>query len=210
VIGTPLGDLPLLSSPTKSNQQIQAPEHGPSIKKAGNSSAAVKSLTNKSPSRITFVRNRMFYARPALNAQGTICFGLRHIHVLNRYPIRRQEIEEQHPSGQCGQMREEAGSSTIHVMMYIFPRQFGLHNVFTSAVDSRETIQPLQDYTLREDEINRLFKSSEKKSGPFKPKLHKRLRGVAFSLIAKLQVSHARCAYKKLLDYYCPVQVGLV
>jgi hypothetical protein len=31
------------------------------------------------PARITFVRNRMLYARAALNAKGTIRFGLRHI-----------------------------------------------------------------------------------------------------------------------------------
>ena len=33
----------------------------------------------KSPADITFVRNRMFYARAALNAKGRVRFGLRHI-----------------------------------------------------------------------------------------------------------------------------------
>ena len=42
---------------------------------------------------------------------------------------------------------------TIHVMKYIFPKQFGLHNAFSSAVDPRETVQPFKDYTLREREI---------------------------------------------------------
>lgn len=36
----------------------------------------------KSPSAITFVRNRMFYARAVLNAKGKVRFGLRHIRRL--------------------------------------------------------------------------------------------------------------------------------
>ena len=34
---------------------------------------------HKNPAAITFVRNRMLYARAALNAKGRITFGLRHI-----------------------------------------------------------------------------------------------------------------------------------
>lgn len=34
------------------------------------------------PSEITFVRNRMLYARAALNARGLVHFGLRHIRML--------------------------------------------------------------------------------------------------------------------------------
>jgi telomerase reverse transcriptase len=34
---------------------------------------------NRSPSAITFVRNRMLYAKAALNAKGGVRFGLRHI-----------------------------------------------------------------------------------------------------------------------------------
>ena len=33
----------------------------------------------KTPSEIVFVRNRMLYARAALNAHGVVHFGLRHI-----------------------------------------------------------------------------------------------------------------------------------
>lgn len=35
------------------------------------------------PSNINFVRNRMMYARAALNAQGGVRFGLRHIREFN-------------------------------------------------------------------------------------------------------------------------------
>lgn len=89
-------------------------------------------------------------------------------------------------------------------MMYIFPRQFGLHNVFTSTVDRQKTAQKFQDYTLREEEIAAKFPPT--KSGD-KPAIRvpKRLRGKTMELVRKLQVLHSRCSYAELLHYYCPV-----
>lgn len=37
----------------------------------------------KTPGAITFVRNRMLYAKPALNAKGGVRFGLRHIRAFS-------------------------------------------------------------------------------------------------------------------------------
>ncbi|PGG99055.1 telomerase reverse transcriptase [Blastomyces parvus] len=146
------------------------------------------------PTNITFVRSRMLYARAALNAKGQVRFGLRHIHVLNRYP---QSDNRDH---------------TFHILKYIFPRQFGLHNVFTSIVNSKETIQPFKDYTLREEEIarcrdqrNRPLKAPETTS-EIEEKVPKRLRGDLFVLIQKLQKRHQRCPYAELLRYYCPIE----
>lgn len=163
--------------------------------------------TSKTPSGIVFVRNRMLYARAALSAHGHICFGLRHIHVLNRFPLNCRD--SQTTANPCDQPTGDRNTSTDHVMMYIFPRQFGLHNVFTSAVDSRRTVQPLQDYTLREDEISRLCGRAPLKSQAAILKLPKRLRGGAYGLVRKLQIAHERCAYKELLDYYCPILVSI-
>ncbi|KAF3916552.1 hypothetical protein ABW20_dc0102400 [Dactylellina cionopaga] len=42
----------------------------------------------------------------------------------------------------------------VHVLKYIFPRVFGLHNAFNSVVDKRDTVQTFKDYTLREEEID--------------------------------------------------------
>jgi telomerase reverse transcriptase len=81
----------------------------------------------------------------------------------------------------------------------MFPRQFGLHNPFTSDVDSRQTVQPFNDYTLREEEINRRYRAGNT------PKVPKRLRGLCVKLVQKLQIQHNRCSYKSLLEYYCPV-----
>ncbi|KAF2259198.1 hypothetical protein CC78DRAFT_525270, partial [Lojkania enalia] len=100
---------------------------------SGKQSILTREIRN--PGEITFVRNRMLYARAALNAKGGVRFGMRHIHVLNRFPNLKDEEQ------------------TIHIMRYIFPRQFGLHNVFISQVDSRETSMQFKDYTLREREI---------------------------------------------------------
>ena len=87
--------------------------------------------------------------------------------------------------------------------MYIFPRQFGLHNVHTSSVDRSQTSHKFQDYTVREAEIYEKF-------GPFnqnpdiKIPVPKRLRGEAMALVEQLRVRHAKCAYSALLQLYCP------
>jgi len=43
-------------------------------------------------------------------------------------------------------------------MKYIFPREFGLHNVFTSSIKPNENRLEPQDYTLREEEIAEKFR----------------------------------------------------
>lgn len=92
-------------------------------------------------------------------------------------------------------------------MKYIFPRQFGLHNVFTSTLDRKVTVQPFKDYTLREDEIARSQTRTRRRQRERETenlKLPKRLRGTLVSLIQKLQKRHQACAYVELLRHYCP------
>ena len=105
---------------------------------------------------------------------------------------------------------------TVHVMKYIFPRQFGLHNVFTSIVDQKETVQPLKDYTLREQEIalkdrraKRRKTTDESATSAAASWLPRRLRGETLRLVQKWQVLHSRCSYHELLKYYCPVEASL-
>ena len=98
-------------------------------------------------------------------------------------------------------------------MKYIFPRQFGLHNVFTSKVDPKETVQPFKDYTLREHEIARseqiaLIRGNARKD--FSNWLPKRLRGDVLNLVQEMQKRHARCSYHELLKHYCPINVSTV
>lgn len=91
-------------------------------------------------------------------------------------------------------------------MMYIFPRQFSLHNAFTSHVDMTRTAQKFQDYTLREEEIASKFRRvADDGSQYLDVRVPKRLRGKAEHLVQRLQKLHARCSYAKLLEHYCPV-----
>jgi len=90
-----------------------------------------------------------------------------------------------------------------HIMMYMFPRQFGLHNVFTSTVDRQKTAQSFQDYTLREEEIAQKFPKNA--DGCRAVHIPKRLRGVKH-LVEQLQVLHGRCSYAEMLQHYCPLQ----
>ena len=84
-------------------------------------------------------------------------------------------------------------------MKYIFPRQFGLHNVFSSAVSIAETAQRFKDYTIREREISNKRNEKDSKTG-----LPKRLRGELPTLISKLRRRHNQCPYVELLHHYCP------
>jgi telomerase reverse transcriptase len=84
------------------------------------------------------------------------------------------------------------------LMIYIFPRQYGLHNVFDSPTDTTRTVQKLQDYTLREEEIFARLPAGNAAKTP------KRLRGEPRRLVQRLQVLHARCSYAQMLWHYCP------
>ncbi len=103
---------------------------------------------------------------------------------------------------------------TVHIMRYIFPRQFGHHNVFTSKTESRETVQPYKDYLLREEEIARAElrrRRSPKhlgKSEKQKTNVPKRLRGWPTELVLQIRKRHTECPYAYLLRHYCPVKVS--
>ena len=82
-------------------------------------------------------------------------------------------------------------------MKYIFPRQFNLHNVFTSEINPKETAQNLKDYTTREMEIRQSFGKNNS--------LPRRLRGLPFGLIVRLRKRHSSCSYAQLFQHYCSV-----
>ncbi|KAL9099832.1 MAG: hypothetical protein Q9163_004720 [Psora crenata] len=185
--GTPLTDLQPLSSVPQIEQQSSMTDFA-KFHPRQRSIAGKPSVLN-SPSAITFVRSRMLYARPALNAKGKVTFGLRHIHALNRY----SDYESLH--------------QTSRLMKYIFPKQFSLHNVFTSKVDYKETVQPLKDYTLREEEIaqqEHRLKSRLPFLQDLEQRIPRRLRGEPVKLVRELQRRHSRCSYSEILEYHCP------
>jgi hypothetical protein len=83
-----------------------------------------------------------------------------------------------------------------HIMKYIFPKQFGLHNVFTHVTHRRETTHAFKDYTDREAEITSSLKDRDEK-------VYKRLGARMFPVIAKMQRLHQQCSYHTLINYYC-------
>ncbi|KAK2009947.1 hypothetical protein LZ32DRAFT_399188 [Colletotrichum eremochloae] len=133
----------------------------------------VDAVHERLPSEITFVRNHVLSRCPSI-------------------PCSDQTSEEERLV-----ITQANERNTLKVMMYIFPRQFGLHNAFTSSVDHSTTSQKFADYTLREEEISSL---SEKQ----RSRLPKRLRGDAKRLVERLQLLHGRCTYAELLRHYCP------
>ncbi|KAJ6790258.1 hypothetical protein PWT90_09861 [Aphanocladium album] len=149
-------------------------------------------------SEITLVRSRIFYARPPMTSRGHIQPGYRHIHILNRCPFTPENTGEK----TITPLKNDV--NTAKVLMYIFPRQFGLHNVFTSTVDTRTTVQKFQDYTVRDEEIARILRSDKKFLEHGAPHIPKRLRGTARNLVRRLQIRHRRCSYFELIRHYCP------
>ncbi|EXV02575.1 telomerase ribonucleoprotein complex - RNA binding domain protein [Metarhizium robertsii] len=135
-------------------------------------------------SDISLVRSRIFYARPVLTARGRVRHGFKSIHVLNRCCAGKDDGTSHHA--------EKLNASTTKLTMYMFPRQFGLHNVFTSNVNVSETAQKFQDYTSREEEIKEFTKDPNHCSKDGTPKLPKRLRGEAWRLIQRLQIGGSR------------------
>ncbi|KAK0618360.1 hypothetical protein B0T17DRAFT_335741 [Bombardia bombarda] len=190
--GIPISDLEQLAS------SVDKPKPSPT-NVGGN-------VTELRPSDITFVRSRMLYAKAALNSRGLVHFGLRHIHVLNRFPrkVPSKIKEVVQPRGGQEPSVNRDDESCIHIMMYMFPRQFGLHNVFTSVVDRQQTAQKFQDYTLREEEIAKKFPKTATEGQPTKH-VPKRLRGNLKLLVQRLQVLHQRCSYVEMLQHYCPI-----
>jgi len=118
------------------------------------------------------------------------------IDALNRYPDLQNEEQ------------------TVQILRYIFPRQFGLHNVFTSHVEPRECALPFMDYTLREKDMHNSMRqalgknsNNRQEASKWRSRTPKRLRGAATAWANKLRILHRRCSYLEMLRHYCPVEV---
>ncbi|KAI6785680.1 uncharacterized protein J7T54_006014 [Emericellopsis cladophorae] len=64
-----------------------------------------------------------------------------------------QSPPEQSPPEETDAAKRQNYVNALKIAMYVFPRQFRLHNAFTSHVDWKTTAQKFQDYTLREAEV---------------------------------------------------------
>ncbi|KAF4510782.1 hypothetical protein G6O67_002648 [Ophiocordyceps sinensis] len=133
-------------------------------------------------SDIAIMRRHLFYARPTLTARGRTQPGYRSTHILNKCLLVRQPAPPQSGSS-VPQLDTENHNevSTRKAMMYMFPRQFGLHNVFTSKVNATHHVE---EFTSREDQIATLIPQGNDSGSVSLPKLPKRLRGAARHLQA--------------------------
>ncbi|PYH72017.1 telomerase reverse transcriptase [Aspergillus vadensis CBS 113365] len=147
-----------------------------------NTSTSDCKATTQKPVPVVFHRRRILYASPVLDSKGKIQFGMKS-HVLNRFP-------------------STSLAHTTHVLKYIFPKQFGLHNVFSSVSNGQDTFK---DYAYREDEIAKLEKARRAHSHS-ESIIPRRLQGKAVELVQQLQNRNKHCSYVHLLNYYCPAE----
>ncbi|CEH16267.1 telomerase reverse transcriptase [Ceraceosorus bombacis] len=167
---------------------------------------------------ITFVRSRIFYARPIRTRAGRIAVGLPINHVFNRtasvadllkalrkHPSKRGSSASPIPAdGSAHKHATQLGPLTLaeskkhklmrvqHVMKHVWPLEYGLHNVFTSSRDWKKTSQPFQEYGNRDVEIAA--------KGQIKTPL--RLKK-ARHLIAIMLHKHDRLDYRRMSDIMC-------
>ncbi|KAK5164075.1 Telomerase reverse transcriptase [Saxophila tyrrhenica] len=188
ISGVPLSDLkPLPQHNSEPDGQSIVILSLPAEERVKQAAVSVRKVSD-----IRFLRHRMLYAKPVVSAQGHVRFGLGHAHALNQRQVDNEDIRAK------------------HILKYVFPKQFGLHNVLASQTDIQDTSQPFMDYTDREKEIARLIcdwkrrRGPAEESGPNEPPLPKRLRGGAVLLASRLLKRHSRSAYTALLDHYCP------
>ncbi|KAK7738484.1 Telomerase reverse transcriptase [Cytospora paraplurivora] len=121
--------------------------------------------------------------------------------ALNRFPLRRLNKESNDTEGGN---QPKGVNSTLRVLMYMFPRQFGLHNAFTSHVDQTQTAQKFQDYTFREEEISHKFGRFEGCNEVLDVRVPKRLRGKPEHLVQRLQTLHTRNANRHCSSFKAP------
>jgi hypothetical protein len=98
-------------------------------------------------------------------------------------------------------LTETGATAGKKILKYIFPKQFGLHNVFTNLTDRRETTHAFKDYTDREAEITASLKDKDQKA-------YRRLGKRILDLILKMQKAHQQISYHELIHYYCSNREG--
>ncbi|KAG9006699.1 hypothetical protein FRB93_008431 [Tulasnella sp. JGI-2019a] len=141
-----------------------------------------------SPTDIPLPRNKLFYAKAQRSRAGEVQLGLPEYHTLFR-------VEPDNIATTTEEMRaKNLQKWARHLSKYIFPRQYGLSNVFTAERDPKSR-HPFPSYDDREDDI--LIMGACKTPKRVKPCL---------SLIEQLVRYHQRTPYPKLCNFICPTK----
>ncbi|KAJ6147666.1 Telomere reverse transcriptase [Penicillium chrysogenum] len=202
--GIPLSDLePLSDASSRANRsaataQDPRPTTDPRHTKEKAERKQNPDKTLRSPNSIVFLRRRILYGRA--ESKKKVPCGLGQTHVLNRFSSL------------------DSMAQTVHVMKYIFPRQFGLLSVFTLNSNGRNIMDDSKRFMFRESEISHLeeekrlqrpqpeIESADADHGVRSCKVPKRLRGITIELVRKLRNRNAQCPYGELLRHYCPTE----
>ncbi|RDX57227.1 hypothetical protein OH76DRAFT_1451248 [Lentinus brumalis] len=135
----------------------------------------------------------MFYSRPSFVPHTKkMAVGLPAKHLLNRiYPSWLSSSQSTDDPDSRQQMEHAR-----HLAKYVFPRQYGLENAFSSSSGPSYGPFRFPAYMDREQEIKN-FGSC---------KTPKRLKHV-LDMLEKLIWRHRKCRYQLLLDLACPSKV---
>lgn len=149
---------------------------------------------------IQLVRNRIFYARPIRTRSGKVAAGLPIVHIFNRSTpkqvLLKREKKKTTPWASKTMYKVDKKTREARcrrVLKYIWPREYGFHNVLTGKLNRLKTSERWQDYTNREEAIT--------KKGTIR--MPKRLQ-TASRLISILLAKHDRLNYAKMLRNCCP------
>ncbi|KAK4334926.1 Telomerase reverse transcriptase [Rhodotorula toruloides] len=150
--------------------------------------------TLHSANSVVLSRHRMYHNRLAKVKGGRVPYGLPAKQILTRLPSLFPPI----PTDELDDKQSKAISQAParHLAKYIFPRQFGMHNAFTSP-KPRTSLEVLPDYLDRELEIKKLGSS----------KTPSRLK-VVLPHLERLALLSRRCNFRKVLDKRCPSKVN--
>lgn len=157
-LGTPISEIPL----EKKVERFKSSEPNADLrtKVTFTRKPKVTESVVRKPNDIRLVRSRIFYAKPANNKHAEPKSGLPHIRKLRVFSYNASDTILKICVDVLNRYHDHSKrSNRVHVLKYVFPRAFGLHNVFTSNVDRKYTIQSFQDYTLREEEIDMQIRS---------------------------------------------------
>lgn len=224
LLGIPLSDLePLSDASSRANRsaataQDPRPTTDPRHTKEKAERKQNIDKTLRSPNSIVFLRRRILYGRaeskkkvPCGLGQTRMCFAVQ-IWKSRFMLIPAPDVLNRFSS-------LDSMAQTVHVMKYIFPRQFGLLSVFTLNSNGRNIMDDSKRFMFRESEISHLeeekrlqrpqpeIEFADADHGVRSCKVPKRLRGITIELVRKLRNRNAQCSYGELLRHYCPTEV---
>ncbi|KAF8344291.1 uncharacterized protein EI90DRAFT_3029093, partial [Cantharellus anzutake] len=159
--------------------------------------------TRRSAMDIPIQRYIIFYSQPTRTSGFGIKFGFPSKHVLSSFDEQRQMFKRdslETPPAQAARPRNPIKSDDElnlerhgrHLLMHIFPRQYGLRSVF-----SVNTVRDAPTWRMKEINIKTWSGKRGKRATPHRLK-------VVLPLAVVLLRRHSQCSYTRILSKVCP------